>query len=513
MRAPSESFDTYQFERLVGEASDLLDEGRPNPAAGLLKDALALWRGPPLAEFRYEDFAQAEITRLDEVRLTAVERRIDANLAMGRHRHVVAELEALVADHPLRERFRLQLMLALYRCGRQADALDAYRAARQTLRDELGVEPTPELRRLELAILQHDPALEAPRLSVTGHLRRRPRFIAVVAIAFAVAATLGVVVALRGRTVSPPVKVVANSVAVIDPATGRVVDDIHVGDYPGQLAAGKGSVWIGTAGDNTLTRIDATTRKPSFPNGVQQTLDLAVTSDALWIANGTNDETNPPTGGGTVERVTLRNGATKMIRVGPPKTLSEWWTVVASDGDRVWADNGSSQVLVRIDRVSGEIVQRVPGVGGGGRIAVGAGAVWVAEYTRNSVARVDARTGVVNRIPVTSRPTTIAVGEGSVWVTTQKPHSAVWRIDPRTVETTAVIPVAPTARSVATGAGAVWVTSGTYAGQPGVPAGPGQVTKIDPRSGQIERTTVVGFRPDGVTVYNGLVWVAVAPRR
>ena len=131
-------------------------------AADHLREALALWRGPPLADFIYESFAQAEVGRLEELRLALLEDRIDADLGCGRHAELVGELEALVSEHPLRERLRRQLVLALYRCGRQAEALDAYRAAREMLDEELGLEPTPALRELEQAILTHDAGLRAP---------------------------------------------------------------------------------------------------------------------------------------------------------------------------------------------------------------------------------------------------------------------------------------------------------------------------------------------------------------
>ena len=125
-----------------------------------LREALALWRGPPLADLAFESFAQPAIARLEELRLVAIEKRIDADLALGRHAEVVAELEALVAEHPLRERVRAQLMLALYRCGRQADALAVYQSARRELVEELGIEPSPTLRELEQSILRQDPSLE-----------------------------------------------------------------------------------------------------------------------------------------------------------------------------------------------------------------------------------------------------------------------------------------------------------------------------------------------------------------
>jgi DNA-binding SARP family transcriptional activator len=156
--APDE-LDLAVFERLRGEAR----RAEPARAAQKLREALALWRGPPLADLAYEPFAQTEIVRLEELRLAVLEERIDADLADGRHGDLVGELEALIVDHPLRERLRAQLMLALYRSGRQAEALHAYRAARRELADELGLEPGEELRRLEQAILQQDPELEAPQ--------------------------------------------------------------------------------------------------------------------------------------------------------------------------------------------------------------------------------------------------------------------------------------------------------------------------------------------------------------
>ena len=133
--------DADEFERLAVEGREALTGGDTAAAARLMRDALALWRGPPLAEFTYESFAQSEIASLEEARLAALEARIDADLALGREDQLVGELDALVREHPLRERVRAQLMLALYRSGRQAEALDVYRAARRELSEQLGLEP------------------------------------------------------------------------------------------------------------------------------------------------------------------------------------------------------------------------------------------------------------------------------------------------------------------------------------------------------------------------------------
>jgi DNA-binding SARP family transcriptional activator len=162
LRVDPEELDLHRFERLVDEARSLRDRGRPADAAQRLRDALSLWRGPPLADFAYEGFAEAAIARLEEIRLAAVELRIDADLALGRHDELVGELESLVVEHPLRERLRRYLMTALYRSGRQAEALGIYQDARRALVEELGIDPSPELQDLEQAILRHDRGLDLP---------------------------------------------------------------------------------------------------------------------------------------------------------------------------------------------------------------------------------------------------------------------------------------------------------------------------------------------------------------
>src|SRR5215208_1916315 len=162
LQVEPDSLDAVVFERLIEEGRAALARGEAVEAATRLRDALSLWRGPALADLAYEPFAQQEIRRLEELRVEALEERVEADLALGRHDSLVPELEALVAEHPYRERLRAQLILALYRCGRQADALAAYQAARRTLDEELGLEPGRRLQELEQAILQHDPAIEAP---------------------------------------------------------------------------------------------------------------------------------------------------------------------------------------------------------------------------------------------------------------------------------------------------------------------------------------------------------------
>jgi DNA-binding SARP family transcriptional activator len=157
VRVGTDQLDLHRFEALVAGAAADAD---PATAADALRHALALWRGRPLAEFAYEPFAQAAIGRLDELRLLVLEKRIGADLELGRHADLVPELETLVKEHPLREGMREKLMLALYRAGRQAEALDSYQGARRALVEELGIEPGPAPQKLEQAILRQDPSLQ-----------------------------------------------------------------------------------------------------------------------------------------------------------------------------------------------------------------------------------------------------------------------------------------------------------------------------------------------------------------
>lgn len=164
----AEQFDLDRFVRLTENAGRALAGGDAQRAGDLLREALALWRGAPLADLAYEPFAQSAIERLEEMRLAAVEQRLDADLALGRHAALIAELEQLVFHQPLRERLRAQLMLALYRSGRQAEALDVYRKTRAALVEAFGIDPSPALRELERAILRQDPSLDRQREAAVG---------------------------------------------------------------------------------------------------------------------------------------------------------------------------------------------------------------------------------------------------------------------------------------------------------------------------------------------------------
>ena len=260
--ADPETIDAHRFESLLDDGKTRLAAGDPAEAAGILREALALWRGPALDDLAYEAFAETEPARLEELRLRALEERIEADLALGRHADLIGELERLVAAHPLRERPRGQLMLALYRSGRQAEALRVHQEGRRLLAEELGLEPGGALRQLEQQIISQDPALEAPttvplpreerrREAAAGSSPGSPRrrlAVALAAIALAAVVLVTGLLLITRDDARPAPTVVPNSIgrtiSMIDPQTNQVVDTIPTRYYPESVAYGHGFLWV-----------------------------------------------------------------------------------------------------------------------------------------------------------------------------------------------------------------------------------------------------------------------------
>ena len=505
LRARPELLDANRFEALVAAATS---RGDPEHVSLALREALGLWRGPALTDFAYESFAQPEIARLEELRLVALEDRIDADLACGSDGDLVPELEALVAQHPLRERLRGQLMLALYRAGRQDEALAVYRDARVRLDEELGVEPTRELRERERAILVQDRSLDAPVVGRVGVRVRRRWVLGAALAAIALGAAIVAAAIVRGgsgASAPSPVAVEPHSVAVVDPASNTVVDDISTPGWPRAITASGGFVWVAVTGDDRIRQIDPVSRLALSAFRATTPLDLGVERGVVWIANGNSfDGPNPP-GGGTVERFDLRTRKLVQTRVGPAVPGNAEQTVIAAGDEGIWAGNSDAARVVRLDARTGRIQAKVAQTIQVAGIAVGSGSVWAADPINEVVVRIDPKTArVVARIPVADGPRRLAVGEGAVWVAGEFPDSGVWRIDPKTNRAVAHVSVAPRANWVGVGGGSVWVTSNT----PGH-AGPGSLTRIDPATNTVAATVDLGYSPEGVVVANGLVWVVV----
>ncbi len=241
LRIFPEELDVKQFEQLISEGRDALAARAAAEAARTLGQALSLWQGPPLADFRYEPFAQTEIARLEELHLTCLEERIEADLALGSAGELTAELRRLVSEHPVRERLRGQLMLALYRGGRQTEALEVYHEFRSVLREELGLETSPFLRELEAAILRHDPVLSPASTSTGAPPTRRP--VTVLCVVLQVASSSG---------------------TALDPEAHEVVYERSVSDltavlerYGGKLASSAGERLVGVFGVASVHEDDA----------------------------------------------------------------------------------------------------------------------------------------------------------------------------------------------------------------------------------------------------------------
>jgi YVTN family beta-propeller protein len=493
LRVEPGALDAERFQALLDEGREALAAGEAERASERLGRALAQWRGAALADVAYEQFAQAEIARLEELRLIALEERIEADLTLGRHLALVAELEGLVRAEPLRERPRAQLMLALYRSGRQADALEAYQDARRELVDELGLEPSRPLQELERAILRQDDALDAPtRGKLTGVAGRRARgrggslIIVGAAVLLAAALAAAAVELLRGGASAGLASVAPDSVAVIDPETGEIVRAIPVGARPTRIAVGEGALWTANFTGRTLSRIDPDRSVVVSTLGTDATpTGLAAGEGSVWVA----DEF-----AGTVSRVDPgTNTIVDTIRVGGMPTA------VAVGAGAVWIADAVGGAVIRLDPTT-NAHRRIRVGNGPVDVAVGAGGVWVANASDGTLSRLDPTTGVVveRAIALRFEPSHLAAGAGAVWATGTLADE-VARIDPETNSVAATIPVGDGPTGVAVGGGAVWVADSLS----------GAVVKVDPRTGRVVRTTQVGASPDGLVFANGIVWATV----
>lgn len=491
-----DALDLGRFERLVREGRDALAAGDARQASEKLTAALALWRGTPLADLDATSLAYAESLRLQELRLSALEDKFEAKLALGHHAEIVAELESLASQHPLREKLRGQLMLALYRCGRQAEALEAYKEARRLLVGELGLEPGAGLRGLEQAILNHDPALEPP--PARAAMRAHPRLRTVAALGvLVIAAAVASAAVLLMRSDRPPT-IVPNSLVKIDPRTHKVTDVVRVGRFPGKVASGSGFVWVVNVKDETLTRLGVRSGRADTRGGLRLHQPAGLAADGhggLWVGSFENNELAriDTKTFAVVERLKVPGRTSLFVAVG----AGSLW-VTQPPAAFVGFPSGA---VSRVDLATRAVEKRFtsPPDVLPGQIAFGHGAAWVENVGDASVWRIDAATNRVARISVGNRPTDIAVAYGSVWVPSSG-KNAVWRINAVTNEIEAIIPVGRQPLALAAGGGGIWVTN----------QADGTVSRIDPRTNRVANTIRLGFNPHGVAVADGAVWVAVA---
>jgi YVTN family beta-propeller protein len=507
-RPPGYLLRIDQRELDADRLESAVEDGRPEALA----EALALWRGAPLPEVAYYDFARAEIERLEELHLAAIEARIDDELAQGHHAKLVPELESLVRAHPLRDRLREQLMLALYRSGRQADALDTYQQARRTLDQELGLEPGRGLQELERRILNQDPTLDASAGGSQHRRRRRGGLLiaagAAVLLAGAIAA--GVIELTSGAGAESLTRVARNSVGVIDPKTNRIVAQIPVGPAPTRLALAGNSLWVANTEGRTISRLDAEKRialreipVPESPVGV------AADAGGAWVVYPESRQSAAARGAFVDGRF---NDVTKTVILNRAFQGSD--AVAVGAGGAWFSDYG---FVSRVDPATGKVRALIPvGIAATG-LAVGAGAVWAIGAL--GIVRIDPSSNeIVSTIPIGHNvnapggpgPVELAVGEGSVWVANRLlgrngylpsgKRGSVSRIDLETNAVVATIRVGHEPSGIAVGGGAVWVVNGTDA----------TVSRIDPHTNRVTATIRIGGRPQGIVVGNGAVWVSVS---
>jgi len=503
LQTAPDQLDVDRFEALVDAGRTALGEGNARRASERLREALVLWRGPPLADFAYEPFAQAEAARLEEERLAALEDRIDADLTLGRHAALVGELESLVREHPLRERLQGQLMLALYRSGRQADALERYQQARSKLTDELGIEPGRDLQELERRILNHDPELGGPsRRLPHPPARRRGAVLLTLGGLILAGAAVAAIVSLGGGTSSAPVLPAVDRVGMIDPRTGALVASVSVPGEPARLATDGRELWVGGDTSQTLQRIDLRTHSPTtvanpgaFPS------ELALGWGSLWMVDalrGTLVKINPAYG--TVVARTPLIGAAREVAL-PDRAAFDPWSVAAGAGG-VWISDGSPR-LYRIDPQSARVSQTLNVGTPIDGVAAADATVWAISGPAVSVLQIDPARGIVTqRIPIARRglqspfPVAIALGAGFVWVLNANTDT-VTKIDPDLGEVVATIPIGIVRGPVrlAVGPAAVWVADGD-----------GTLSRIDASSDRLTTFPIASGLTD-VAAAGGHVWV------
>ena len=487
LRVEPGELDLDRFELLYRSGHEALVRGAADEAADALRSALRLWRGPALANVLYEPFGTSEAERLEERRLLALEDRIDADLELGRCDELIPELEALVRDHPLREHFLGQLMLALYRSGRQAEALAALQAARHRLAEELGLEPGPHLRELERQILQHDPALAVPRARIPDRRLRWPAAVGLGATAITAAAVIGVVLGVGQTTTSRPAAQNGDTLVSVNARSGRIGPGIALGGGTTAMKAAGGSVWLVDPSDDTISRVNAATATvvDRIPVGGGPG-DLAVGGGSVWVAS---------TFAGTVSRIDPATGAiTQTVHLGGNPSALAYGT-----GD-LWVADSGAESLTRVDSATGKAGQSVSLAVHPSAVALGAGAVWVASHDAGTVTEIDPSSGAtLATVPVGQGPAALALGAGSVWVANEL-AGTVSRIDPKVPKVVATVVTGSGPSAVAFAAGAVWVANEFS----------GDLSRIDPRRNTV-KSVHVGGRPSSLAAGEKAVWVARGP--
>ena len=482
--------DADCFEALVADGRAALAAGETAAALELLAGALEMWRGQPLDEFDHEPFARAEVARLEQTRLAALEDRIDAELRVGRGGGLVLELEPLVAEHPLRERLLASLMLALYRAGRQTDALAAYRAARHRLVEDLGLEPGAELRELEQRILEQDPTLATQRLAIRATAPRgRRRRAVVVGLALGAALTAAFLFGSGAAPTGQHQLEGANGLVAVSTGSGRLVTATPLAGLPAAVASGGDSVWVADPSVGAVSRINPLSGAAVGQIRVAGEPGSIVSGGgAIWVGSAV---------GATVVRIDpATESVTQTISL-PGSNAS----LIAFGEGWLWVADPVAHELFEIDPATGALRRTLSLDLQPSAVAIGGGAIWVAGYLNATVEKLDPASGrTIGRVHVGGGPVGLAFQAGSVWVANSL-DATVSRIDASELTVTATIAVGsgPSALAAAAG-GSVWVANQHT----------DSVSRIDPRRDRVMASVDVRGGPSSLTVRAGRLWVGVA---
>ena len=480
LRVEPGELDLDRFEELVRQAMQQRADD-PARAALTLAEALALWRGPPLADLLDEPFAAEDARRLEDGRLAALEERIEADLAAGAGGELVPELDALVQENPLRERLIASLMLALYRAGRQTAALELFRSARRRLAEELGIEPAPQLVQLERAILEHDPDLGAVAKAPASPRRRaRRRWLVAVALGGIAAAVVGVVALVRQEPSRGGVLLSAKTSGLlrIDSESGRGQAAAILQGTPATLVSAGGSVWVADTDHNAILRLNPLTgaQRDLIPLGAQPG-DLASGGGSIWVAM---------TAGDTIDRIDMStDGVTQKIRLGGASPSA----LLFRNGS-LWVGDPDDKALLRVSPADGGVTPATVGVAPSA-IAEGHGLLWVAGYDAATVVGINPRNGkpVTPRVPVGQGPDALVTAAGSLWVANLL-DGTVSRVDTARGKVVETLSTGSSPTSLVAAGGSIWVAN-KYSGT---------VTRINAGSGEVVSTRPIGGRPTGLAV-------------
>ena len=492
LRLGSNTLDARRFAELVATGREAHRAGDAIQATDAFCSALDLWRGRALDGVGRNGEFELRTNALEQLRVSVTLDRIDAELDLGGNESAIAsEVARLVEKNPYDERLRRQLMTALYRLGRQADALAAYQDVRRVLADDLGLEPDERLRDLERQILRHDPRLDTPRRERAAASRRRGPAIAVAVIVLALIGAAALIKATRSSHdhVYPAA---AASVLSLDPVSGRQIAT-GLGGSPVAVAAGANGSWVATRRQAVIHVTVEGRIAETYGVGFEP-IDLAVHGRTVWVVSR-----------GYLRRVTrLHDGQISTSTLPEPSASAGRELHVAADAGGAWVGDGNHRIF-RVDGVAARLVASAPdGLSGprGGSLVTGAASAWVSDVSHDGVlTRLDGTTGgeiASISVPIdgeTNGPATF--GDGALW-TLSTGEERLWRAGALENAITETIRVKPGIVGLAYGAGALWAVNAIDR----------TLVRIDTRQTRVTRTWRFSRPPVAVAASAGRVWVA-----